>query len=231
MILGPQSILWPSAATAGTTNGNFTQPAVGASVNVTFTSTKFLTQNESVYIWDGTYGGYYTVANIISSTHAVVVNTGASGSSAAGATVSSGAAVTPTAPTANTPYMDISITANSLPVDAMTAYALDVLFQLVGSSPVGTLFVQASNNPNTAYSNSGQFSGWTNGAPPDNDASWTAVPATLDGVFAAGGSFSISGQANHSLQIQGPWKWIKIGWTKTSGSGNLSAKYLGIGPS
>lgn len=221
-------VLFTPAGTTGTTAANFTQPATGAYVNVQFTSTTWLLPGEHVLITDSTNGGTYRVGNIISSTHANILNLGTgTPSSVAGTVVDSGASVTPVSPQ---PQLDIALTANSIGNDAVGALTTTYVIQFTGSSPTGTLVAQVSNNLPLPLQTSaaGPNAGWQSSAPVDTDASWTTVSALFDGAAAT--SLSVSATGNHTVSVAGYYRWVRLGWTKSSGTGTMTAIVLGVGP-
>ena len=70
-----------------TTLADFVQPAVSGSVTIAVANSTWLAVGLTVFV---EVGGYYTITNIPTTTSVIVVNSGASGNAAPGATVSSG---------------------------------------------------------------------------------------------------------------------------------------------
>lgn len=73
-----------------TTTANFTQPAVAATVSVSVVSTTWMTSGMTLFVGGG---GYYTVSSITNTTTVVLNNTGYTGNTAPGGTISSGSGV------------------------------------------------------------------------------------------------------------------------------------------
>lgn len=67
-----------------TLSANFTQPAVNAAVTITVGTSAWIAPGQGIYIAGG---GYYTVNSIGDLTHVTVINVGAAGNAAPGATV------------------------------------------------------------------------------------------------------------------------------------------------
>lgn len=85
------------------TTSPFTQPAVLATVAVNTDDTGqlgngFANKGQILRITDGSVGGWYEVANVVSPTQLSVVNLGYQGSSAPGVTIPSGSNVSPSGP-------------------------------------------------------------------------------------------------------------------------------------
>src|SRR5262249_53883625 len=73
------------------TTANFTQPAVGANVTVSFNHDGWVVPGQTVFVQGG---GFYTVTSV-SGLSAVLNNTGNTGNAAPGTVINSGAKVSP----------------------------------------------------------------------------------------------------------------------------------------
>lgn len=84
-----------------TTTADFIQPAVGATVTVDVSSSAFMVAGQPILVSNG---GNYTVDSTPTGTSVTLQNDGAGGNASVGATISSGATLTPTGTPGNSAY-------------------------------------------------------------------------------------------------------------------------------
>jgi len=105
-----------------------------------------------------------------------------------------------------------SIASDPWSMDQMKGFAVQPIW--TGSSPVGTITIQGSNDD-----------GGTSGGNPPVITNWTTV-SFKDNTGATVSSFSVSGNSGNTM-IQDDaqyYRWARLVYTKGSGTGTLSAR-------
>jgi hypothetical protein len=98
---------------------------------------------------------------------------------------------------------------NSTPIDASNLFAGSVQLVIAGGgSPVGTLKLQFSNDPNTPLGG-GTPTHWS-------DIASATVAVTADGTFGIS-------------KIDLAYQWIRAVYTNTSGTGTFDVRFKGSG--
>lgn len=117
----------------------------------------------------------------------------------------------------------MSASLNSFGIDTSQKLAVSIqaLWNQGGftTSALGTLKLQGSNDNATVPE-----SGSPGTDPAVNVVNWTDLPGTLSSTSSLAGSSSFM----WTLSLPG-FRWIRMAFVTTSGSGNLSAQYFGKG--